>query len=276
MSSQHCFPYLQTSIATDLVMRGYFYLAVMVTALSMNMSQALAKETILYTEYQNVKPKYIESDKGIRGICVDILQALNQHLKPYGYVIQQPEQFTPIKRIRANLLEGKTALHCGAAKTKEREKVYTFSEQPLYDINTVMLGIADSPFNIRSLEDLANSKAKLSAVYGTDTHRFIASLKGIKLGPHPKEPEDGLLLVEAGRTDFFVYHDLGLKYMLKELNKKNTYVIQPYVFRHYSHWMIYSPLLDRHIKTIIENELSRLHQSGEIRSIINAYTSSSD
>ncbi len=223
-----------------------------VLLLPLGVSPLATAEQTLTTDFQDVQPKYIRTGNKFNGICIDILKGLNKRLSHYGYIILFPNNFTPIKRIRANLYEGTTDLHCGAARTEEREKTYAFSEKPLYDIKTVMVGRADSPFNIQSMDDLVASKGRLSAVYGTNTHKFISSLNNVTLGPIPKEPFDGLLLVGAGRTDFFVYHDIGIKYMIKMTNKNNSYKIQPYIFRHYQHWMMYSPNLNVKIRKIIE------------------------
>ena len=229
----------------------------------------------LKTEFQDVPPKYIKTDMGYEGVCVDIINALQKGLSIHGLSITFPENFTPPKRIRSNLAKGTTDLHCGAARSKARENIFEFSEKPLYSVNTVVVGRANETLDIRSMKDLIRSQANVSSVYGTNTQKFLSSQNGLLLGSVPHESESGLSMVENGRIRFFVYHDIGIFWLIKKLKKESLLKIQPAVLRQYSHWMMYSPHLDQNVKQLVEDELQKLHESGSIKTIMKSYRTDS-
>jgi len=232
---------------------------------------SLADAQELKTEFQDTQPKYIKTETGFEGVCVDIMHELQKRLSNHGMSIVFPRSFTPPKRIRAHLAEGTTDLHCGAARSKKREKIFGFSKQPLYLVNTVVVGRADETIEIRSIDDLIKSQASVSTVYGTNTHRLLSSQNGLLLGPIPRGPEGGLSMVEKGRTRFFIYHDLAIVWIIKQSGKESLFRIQPAVLRHYSHWMMYSPHLDQSVRQLIEDELQELHKSGASETIMASY-----
>ena len=234
-------------------------------------SPSLAGTQELKTEFQDVQPKYIKTKTGFKGICVDIMEELQKGLNKHGLSIGFPKDFTPPKRIRSNLTEGITDLHCGAARSKAREKIVIFSRQPLYAVKTVVVGKSDETVDIRSMDDLIRSQASVSSVFGTNTQRWLTAQKGLALGSMPQESVGGLSMVENGRIRFFVYHDIGIFWLMKKLRKESLFKVQPAVLRHYSHWMIYSPHLDQSVKQLIEDELQKLHKSGAIKTITDFY-----
>ncbi|MEN8190510.1 MAG: transporter substrate-binding domain-containing protein [Thermodesulfobacteriota bacterium] len=223
------------------------------------------------TEFQDVQPKYIKTETGYAGICVEIIDELRKGLSRYGLNIVSPESFTPPIRIRSHLAEGSFDFHCGAARNKAREKTFGFSEKPLYSISTIVVGRADETLTIHSMDDLVKSQAAVSSVRGTNTAKLLSSRDGLLLGPMPSESESGLAMLKNERIRFFVYHDLGIHWLLKKMDRARIFRIQPAVLRQYSHWMMYSPRLDPDIRQLIEKELERLHNSKVIKEIINRY-----
>lgn len=226
---------------------------------------------VLKTEFQDVEPKYIQTASGYSGICVDILEELQKGLNKHDLQIIFPKNFTPPKRIRSNMAAGITDLHCGSARSKAREKMFYFSRQPLYPVNTVVAGRAAEPLEIQSMNDLISSQAVVSSVHETNTHKLLRSQKGLILGPGPRNSMNGLDMLEKERIRFFVYHDLGIFWLIKKTKKESLFRIQPANLRHYAHWMIYSHHLEQSVRQLIENELEKLHNSGVIESIVTRY-----
>lgn len=226
----------------------------------------------LNTDFQDTQPKFIKTSQGFTGVCVEILQALKQRLEHHDLTIAMPDRFTPIKRIRKKLLSGQTDMYCGFARTEDREKHFGFAETPLYPVQNIGISRAEDQLTLNKLQDLKQQNIKTSTLFGTNTYHYLKDEQKLNMGPSPTAPEEGLALVQAGRTDFFVYHSLGLPWMLKQSPFRDELQLQPVILREYHHWMMLNPNLDKQYQVLINQELNALKQQGILASILHKYT----
>ncbi len=84
---------------------------------------------ILTTEYQFSPPKYYKSGGSEKGICIDIIDALNTHLAADSIQITLANPDGPFRRfnqLQSDLKKGEIDVFVGLAKTAVRESTYQF------------------------------------------------------------------------------------------------------------------------------------------------------
>lgn len=246
-------------------------LAIAFLLLSIPLSKSHAVKSHLNTDFQDIEPKYIISGDTFSGICVDILRALNNILHSSSVEINFPVKLTPVKRVRLNLRTGSTDLHCGSAKTTEREKKYAFSKKPLYQVKTVILGRIEDNYVFPDIDALIESGARIISVHGTNSHAFLAS-RGVAPEPIVLGVEEGLELIRKHRADLLVYHDIGLKFLVTHRDNATEFKIyENIIIRTYYHWMMYHKDLDPETVSIVDSAIDHLIASGQIDYILESY-----
>lgn len=170
----------------------------------------------LISGFQDTQPKYIIKGGKLSGICTDILRKIETYLAPKAIKIKLPLGYTPLKRIFREMENGKTHLYCGAGFNKKRAGKLLYSAQPLYNVQNLIVGRSDDPINVVGIEDLMARKMSVLTLRGTSTERYLRS-HGVLISPiSPFNVINALNLIKHGRLNYFVYHDIGLLYHIKE------------------------------------------------------------
>lgn len=227
--------------------------------------------TILQTSFQDSIPKYIQQQNSVSGICFDIITELNKRLQTKKILISYPrtpaDAFMPWKRIQLYLESGKLDIVVGMAKNEKRLQLYTFSQEALYTVHSVLAISADTPFRYRSLADLTGKH--ITAVRGTKTSKMLADVPQIQLSL-VKTPTAALQMLLSGRSNLAFYHDLGLAYIIKKNNWQDKIILEKGVDE-YEHFIAYNKKTPVAVREQIDSELAAIKRDGTMKRILDSY-----
>ncbi len=218
---------------------------------------------------QKSAPKYFLADPANKGLCGDIYEELKKRLSGQNIDLKINQHFTPIKRILETLKTGTNTLFCGASRDPEREKVFLFSSEPLYEVSNILVTHRQNSENPSSIEDLINSDATVGTYFGTGSSEFLKKAGVERINERFQSVAKGLQSVASGEIDYFFYHDLGLLYSLSRSNLSLRPV--PTKFRSYNHWMMYSGKMAPDLQKKVDLEVSRMINEGVIEGIRKRY-----
>jgi len=221
---------------------------------------------------QNSAPKYLMNRGNRQGVCGDIYARLQERLKNKGVELVVFDHLLPIRRILETLKVSGSGIFCGATRDNEREKIFTYSSQPIYSVLNILVTNSSNKYNPISLEDLQLSNASVGTYFGTGSAKYLKAMGITRVNGKFRSIELGLRSVAAHEIDYFFYHDLGLDYSLAQNSKALRRV--PTFFRTYSHWMIYSKDMPEGLQEMVDEELIKLIDEGVVDNIRKKYQSS--
>ncbi len=223
------------------------------------------------TAYQDTAPKFIMSDDGlVSGICVDIFAALEAQNSEIHF--SWPKYFTPLKRIFYGLQEGSLKVYCGAGFSEDRAKKMLYSDLPLYSVSTLLAISKNNNKVYSSINDLkSDANLRFTAITSTSTHHLLTKL-GLNMPKHYlKTVEQGLGIVLRDEGSVFVYHSLGLKYVLANNKKWQSLKLMPISLRNYQHWMVFNKRIRKEHLDAINSGLKALRDKKIIEKIVLKY-----
>jgi ABC-type amino acid transport substrate-binding protein len=221
----------------------------------------------LKTSYQiKSPPKYIQSSKN-KGICYDIIKALNKELKKENIQIDENAEFKPLKRIKHELLTGEIDVFFCIAKNKKRVEEYTFINIPLYEVNGCIAKLKTNNFKLDGINSLKGKT--IATISGSRTEKTIKSIKGVKVDSSPNIIS-AIKKVEAGRVDLLYYHNLGILYNLKKLNTNRIVMIKKPLFK-YFHYVAFSKHTNPLYIILTEAALLKINNDKTLERILNKY-----
>ena len=114
-------------------------------------------------------------------------------------------------------------------------------------------------------------KLPVLALAGTSTYRYLKEKKITLSKIDPLSVANAVNLILRGRADYFVYHDIGLRYYLKHNFLANKLVFAAKPVRRYNHWMVFSKHVPAHVIAVINATIGKMVASGEIQAILTKY-----
>jgi polar amino acid transport system substrate-binding protein len=211
-------------------------------------------------------PKYIENSKN-KGICFEIIHAINKELQNENIYIEENSPFMPLKRIKYELLEGKINVFFCMAKNKKREKDYTFINIPLYELNGSFAKLKSNNFEFNGIESLKGKT--IATISGSRTEKTIMDIEGVTVDSSPNIIS-AIKKVSAGYTDLLYYHNLGILYNLKNMNINNVEIVDK-PFYTYFHYIAFSKYTNPLYIILTEAALIKLIKDKTIERILNKY-----
>jgi len=146
---------------------------VLLAVLTLLPSNGSANEQTLVMQIQDTQPKYFLGNSDQLGLCGDIYAELKSRLDKKGITVSIPTEYTPFKRILHNLEKGKADAYCGAARNPDREKIFIYSELPLYATHHVLMARIDDFYSPTSYEELIKSESRIGGLLGTYSVRHL-------------------------------------------------------------------------------------------------------
>lgn len=223
--------------------------------------------SLLLTEYQDSFPKYIETEDGISGLCMEILREVEEATQLEVRPLRQG--LTPWARIQLHLIEGTIDLVVGMKKSPEREEHYVFIDPPVYAVNTVVAVRSDDGIEVKKFGDLEGKKVLVPL--GSATAR---KLKREFPGTQVDEAGDIFACLQKllhGRGRLVCYHDLGIVGAIRELGLGEQVRVLPVPLDRYHHHIA----LSRHVPETVAQTLSaavrELAASGRLEEIRGSY-----
>ncbi len=233
-----------------------------------------ADERLLKTYVQSdAPPRYIYSEKGSGGVCMDIINEINRRLNGNGNAnIEVENKSVPIKRILDYLVsERKISVFVGSAKTEERKNLNLQFSSPLYPIQTSFAKRSGDEFQY--LDDSSLDGKIISVLRGSRSDTLVNRF-GKSTIVRANSIEQSLHMLSAGRVDLVYYHDLGLAWQIRDLGLVDQISL---VGDHISfndaseHFILYSKSVPKDIVARIDVEINKMKADGTIDSILKKY-----
>ncbi len=224
---------------------------------------------VLQTDYQKSAPKFFMEDGKYTGLCINIITELNKRLKAKNIVIEPKHKgLLPLKRILQDLEKGGIELFVGTSRSKKREKMFAFADQPLYELSEIMAKRKSDPFEYTNINDLDG--LRIVSLRGSNTAKRIFNVKGVK--PHEVNSINQILLVlMKGRVDLGYYHNLGMEYYIRTMGIKDKVSVVKKPFRTKYHYIGFNKKVSPQIIKEINNALVLMVQENAIEGMRNKY-----
>ncbi len=243
-----------------------------VAVLLLTLIAAPAEAVDLKTAAQQSAPKYIQqSDGSVGGICVEIMQALEQ-VDP-GLRFDGHQNFLPFKRLQHQLEQGKLDVFFGFKRTAARAEKFIFLEKPLYQVNYVIAARRDDPVSLNSLDDLQDltGDASLATIRGSAASKFLQTHDGLNVNDNISSTTQLLKVLEAGRFRFAFYHDLGLQNVISTEPFDSSLKILPVSFSTFNHYVAFSKDTPHSTIARVGAALDRIRANGTLARIQRKY-----
>ncbi len=161
---------------------------------------------------ENAAPKYIAAgpapDLGARGICPDLLRALEKQLPDVRFVFEPRAQ--PLRRIENRMEKGELDANCLVDNDARRDK-FQVAATPLFSFDYHLIARADDPVQIDDWGDVRRLGAhgKILILSGTGVTERLRKIGGLEFEESGKSATLNLRKLSMGRGRFFYYrtHD---------------------------------------------------------------------
>ena len=157
---------------------------------------------------QDSAPKFIKEGEAWRGICVDIMRAI-EYVDP-EIRFQPLAGFQTLPKIEAALESGGVDVGCALARTPQRALRFHVVDIPLYHTFGRLAVRASDPVELRSFTDLRHQGGGVLSVRGT-IHSQILLARGMPLDESPERVTDALRRLIEGRGRFVFHNDFALR-----------------------------------------------------------------
>ena len=234
----------------------------------LSFSPSLKAENLIFVA-QNVEPKYIPRGGAVSGLCGDIYKRLSERLAYRNIIARVEKTRFPIKRILSMLEAGTADGYCGAGRNAVREEKFVYIKTPAYDVSNMIITHKDNPVDPASFNDLSQHKSLIGAYYGASSARYLKKQPDLNINDQFITLAEAISSLEKKYIDYFFYHDLALKHLLREPQRALRLV--PTKFRTYQHWMILSKHTPKKYVDAVSEELKTMQEEGELESITKRY-----
>lgn len=246
-----------------LVTCGLFALATQVHALE------------LYADIQDTQPKYDLKDNKASGLCIDIYNEFNKRLANQDIHIKvATNEYTPAKRVSKRLAKNEAQIHCGKAWNKKRAQKFKYSKEPLYQAKYIV-AVHDEDKrldDVDTIEELVSSKEIIGALLGTNGPHYLYKNGLDKKYMHETVSiTEGLQKVINGDISGYMYHDLGLEYIIRHREDSDKFRILDASFYDYEHFLLYSQSVSDETIAAIDVVLKAMTEEGVIQEFRDKY-----
>jgi len=226
----------------------------------------------LNTAAQDSAPKYFLENNNMKGLCVDIMEAIEKMDPTIKFKGQN--RFIPFKRIKKMLKIGELDLFFGFVKNVSREKEYIFIEPALYKVNHVVAVRFDDEVDVKSFDDIRKlgTNGMILTTFGTSTRRYLENQGDLIIDDGSKTVISNLKKLLRKRGRFLYYHNLGLVTSIKSISLENEIKILPTSFRGYSQYVAFSKKVPSSTITKVKVALEKLALNGKLELIFKKYS----
>ncbi|WP_420415415.1 substrate-binding periplasmic protein [Roseibium sp.] len=227
------------------------------------------------TFYQDSYPKYIQTDGGFSGLCMDLIAAVETKIGTKIVNKGVPDNaFRPLKRIQVDIEQGNIDVFFCLAKNSKREKLFDYISTPLYEVNHVVAVRSGEHVGIQNLDDIRDlTSATVLTNFGTATERFLNNQIGLTVDATADSLELNLRKLLLGRGEFVYFHDIGLYSTIRQKFPNEELDVLPAKFRSYYHYLVVSKEAPNGLRETLEKAIRELNQDGTLAKIIKKYKS---
>ena len=223
--------------------------------------------TLITVAQDNSAPKFISTQAGMTGFCMDALRAIERVDPNLHFVGTQSSE--PPARIDSRLANGTLDVACGRARNAARASYSVEIEPALFNARYAVAVRADDPVFVSNLDDIRKlgPNGTLLGVRGLSVMTQLAAEGGLLIDDAAITPDANLKKLLAGRGRFFIYRSPGLKTQIHEAGLDSQVRVLPAVIYTTRLYMVAS----RHLAPGLVHELGRaiaeLNRTGELMRI---------
>ena len=226
-------------------------------------------DTVLLTAYQeNNPPRYFMQDDQERGICVDLLKALNQKLQGTSLSIDSTGWY-PLPRILNMMESDQLQIFIGLIRSPEREQQFQFAKTPLFEFRPIFAKIAGDPFEYTDAASLQGKS--VGTERGSEFSRQMQEIPGVRV-EEVTAMQQNLLKLLARRIDLVYYHQIGLEWEIKAGGFTGRIALTQNAFDDVRmHYVMLSKNVPQQVIDEIDRALTAMKEDGTIDTILTAY-----
>ena len=223
----------------------------------------------LVTAAQDSRPKYILKDGQMKGLCVDVIlamQAIEPTISFAGY-----KHFVPLARISAGLVTGAYDAFFCLAKTPARSAQLIVIEPAIYFIGDAVAVRADDDLVIEDVADLAKLAPtdRAIALFGSAQAARLQEI-GIKVETATNYAAV-LKMLELKRGRIIVANRSSLAAVLKDSKLGRSVKILPVNINNEGRYLMLHSKLPPVVVSKLRAAMELLNSSGELKRIANRY-----
>ncbi len=217
----------------------------------------------------------VEKDgkESMAGLCIDIMHALEKKVPEIKFTYQT--YLAPFARIKELLRLSKTDSAFGVARNPAREKVYVYTDTPLYPARFVIFALKSDKkaHGIRSFKDIEAHGGTMLGLRGTNAIKvFQDKTKHLNIRTEvAHKMVQNIRMVLLGRGAFFTYNDIDAIGALKKDGSFDKFFILPLVTKNTHHWLAFSQKVPKDIVAKANKGLKDMNDSGELKRIYDSY-----
>lgn len=230
-----------------------------------------ARPLLLRTAAQDNNTLKYELNGKRKGICVDVLKAVEQ-VSP-GLRFTGWTQSWSLPRIEAALAEGQLDAFCAMIPTSEREAKFTFIEIPIYSVRHKIAVRADDKVAIKTLDEISKLGPDNVVIVskGTAHESMLKDEPGLRLDASSRDTEVNLRKLLNKRGRFFYHTESTLRRTIADQQLTGMVKLLPTVFREEPLYFVVSRKLAPHAADQLRQALQTLAERGELQKIHAGY-----
>ncbi|WP_342619524.1 transporter substrate-binding domain-containing protein [Rhodoferax sp. GW822-FHT02A01] len=244
--------------------------SLLILSLALLTEGAGANEPVILSTVAQVgsAPKYIESTKEARGLCPDILRAIEEVEMGLRFRIDPTP--TPIKRIEFDLEKGKLDVVCALLDTPFRNEISYRISTPLFNVRERLIGRNDEVLQIHSYKELADTGELVSTQAGASYANMLRS-HGVRVDESAGGTPGAFRLLLNKRTRFFYINELTGAYYIKTEGLSDKLRLMPGTLSESPSYLWASRKLDPMIIQRLNGAVLKLYKNGTLNKIYQNY-----
>ncbi|QTA90901.1 substrate-binding periplasmic protein [Desulfonema magnum] len=227
--------------------------------------------------FKGAEPFYTSQERNgkikISGMNVEIINAFVR--KAPEFQIKLQSQMLPVPRLFKYLQDNTVQVVFGVAKNTEREKIYQYSDIPLYPVKFSFIVRADDKevHHISTFEEMKRSGGTVLGVRGSNAINLFEKKTNHLSIPTEVVPtiEQNFKKMFAGRGRYFVFNNYSLIDGAKQFGFYDRIIMIPLVLKEGYHWLVFSKAVPQEVVQKANAVLHELQESGELRKIYERY-----
>ncbi len=208
-----------------------------------------------------------------KGMFLEIMEAFVEEAPEFHFKYDLIQ--VPFARVKLYLAENIIQVYFCFAKNADREKLYQYTDTPLYPVNFGILVRADDTeaLRINTFEEMERLGGTLMGVRGTSALRVFQE-QAINLNiPVEDAPtiEQNLKKLMANRGRYFTFNHYSLIDGARKLGYEDKVALIPLIVEETYHWLAFSNNVSPEIVQKANTVLHKLDEKGELRRIYEKY-----
>lgn len=214
-------------------------------------------------------PKFIDAGDGrVIGVCIDILRTI-ERIDP-GLVFVGDQQWLPLVRAHAEVVNHQHDALCAIQRTPEREVQYNYIDLPLLPLRFHLLARADDPVVIRSWDDVRKLGANgvILTNRGFGTTEALERIGNLRFSASAADPMNNLQKLVARRGRFFLHRGPGLKSFVQRSGYGAKVKILPQVMYQTETYMAMGTHVDPAVTARVRRAVEQMERTGELARLL--------